>query len=76
MKGNTSRTYINKFTCSMMSDTTCEECASVTLTKLSDSLLEFVTNFGSFMPAWLASVLCEVELHARVYVSRAYGHRL
>ena len=63
MKGNTSRTYINKFTCSVMSDTTYEECASVTLTKLSDSLLEFVTSFGSFMPAWLlASVLCDVAV--------------
>ena len=40
----------------------------MTLTKLSDSLLEFVTSFGSFMPGLLASVLCEVELHARVYI--------
>ena len=34
----------------------------MTLNKLSDSLLEFVTSFGSFMPGLLASVLCEVEL--------------
>ena len=40
----------------------------MTLSKLSCSLLEFVTSFGSFMPALQASVLCEVELHARVYL--------
>ena len=64
MKGNASvtRSYAD-ITCSVISDTTCEECASVTLTKLSDSLLEFVTSFRSLMAALLATVLCEVELH-------------
>ena len=76
LRDRRARTHI---TCSVVSDTICEECASVTLTKLSDSLLEFVTSFGSFMPGLLASVLCEVELKITrmcIYISRAYGHRL
>ena len=78
MKGNASRTYIIIITCSVMSDTTWEECASVTLSKLSDSLLEFVTSFGSFMPGLLASVLCEVELATRtcsyIYTVTGYSY--